>query len=346
MLAHPEFNLIDDGIDLTNLDLYSSCLAPFGIALRLPRSAYVSDVFQELENEKIWTRDWVCIGAGAEIPHPSDLLPYTIGQHAIHVQRLPSGELIGRFNKAQHGGCRSIPAQCRTGKKTKCSYTSCGHSRDRGVIAGEALGEMSPLMGQYLGAVPERLLAVNTETVGPFVLANVDPTIDASHPLPVLSWDDRLSLRTSHWQEHRANWKIAGAAIVDGVRLHSKGDSASNRIEAEWHFPNLIIIRDPHAVLAVVLQPTAVDQALWRVSCFGDCDRPGFDAASANLMHILADAAADAQATQMEIEASPFSDVTERSDASWQFNQLLVERIVRQHVVYWNAPLMGARAGY
>src|ERR1700744_732718 len=131
MRVHPEFRFAEGGVDLESAESYATCRLSYGLATMLPRPAYTSDVFQQLENEKIWSRAWVCIGTEQEIAHTGDLLPYTIGQHAIHVQRQEDGGLIARFNKAQHGGCRSVPAQCRTGRKTKCSYTSCGHNRDR-----------------------------------------------------------------------------------------------------------------------------------------------------------------------------------------------------------------------
>ena len=185
MLAHPDTVFIDEGVDFLDPQLYSACRAQFGMATVLPRRAYTSEVFQRLENEKVWTRDWVCIGTAPEIASPLDLLPYTIGQHAIHVQRSADGGLIGRFNKAQHGGCRTIPAQCRTGKKTKCSYNSCGFSRDREVIYGESLTEMTPQMGQYLGAIPERLLPVKIRTCGPLIFANIDPTRGTNSPCSV-----------------------------------------------------------------------------------------------------------------------------------------------------------------
>ena len=173
MLAHPDLGFVDSGVDFLQPELYAACRTRFGIASALPRRTYTSPVFQQLENEKVWTRDWICIGTAPEIANPHDLLPYTIGQHAIHVQRTASGGLIGRFNKAQHGGCRAIPAQCQTGRKTKCSYTSCGFSRDRDVIAGELFGEMTPQAGQYLGVYPERLLPVSVETRGPLIFANI-----------------------------------------------------------------------------------------------------------------------------------------------------------------------------
>src|ERR1700742_470080 len=106
MMVHPDMGFVDGDVDLLNPDLYSDCGKPFGEASAMPRMAYLSDAFQQLENEKVWTRDWICIGSESQVANTGDLLPYTIGESAVHVQRAASGELIGRFNKAQHGGCR------------------------------------------------------------------------------------------------------------------------------------------------------------------------------------------------------------------------------------------------
>ena len=70
------------------------------------------------------------------------------------------------------------------------------------------------------------------------------------------------------WRECRANWKIAGAALVDAARSRANGGGASNYVSAEWHFPNLVIIESRSCTIAVVLQPTAFDQSLWRISVF------------------------------------------------------------------------------
>jgi len=344
MLAHPDTVFIDEGVDFLDPQLYSACRAPFGMATVLPRRAYTSEAFQRLENEKVWTRDWVCIGTAPEIANPLDLLPYTIGQHAIHVQRSADGGLIGRFNKAQHGGCRAIPAQCRTGKKTKCSYTSCGFSRDREVINGESLTEMTPQMGQFLGAVPERLLPVKIKICGPLIFANIDPTLGARQTLHCPEWTENLVRLEGHWQEHRANWKLAGAAIVDVARSCLSGGGATNYISTEWVFPNLVLIRSRHATLVVVLQPTAMDQTLWRLSFFTqpELSRSAHEAACGNLRRLLEQASLAAEALQSEIELSLASDLTERTRAGWLFNQKLIGRIAQHHVAYWNAPLMRA----
>jgi hypothetical protein len=344
MLAHPDTVYIDEGVDFLDPQLYSACRAPFGLATMLPRRAYTSEVFQRLENEKIWTRDWICIGTSPEIANPLDLLPYTIGQHAVHVQRSADGGLIGRFNKAQHGGCRTIPAQCRTGKKTKCSYTSCGFSRDRDVIHGDALVELSPQMGQYLGAVPERLLPVKIRTCGPLIFANVDPTPGVEQSPQFPEWTENLVRLEGHWQEHGSNWKLAGAAIVDVARSSLAGGGATNHVSAEWVFPNLVLVRSRHATVVAVLQPTAMDQTLWRLSFFSppELARSAHETACGNLMRMLEQAAAQARSLQAEIELSLASDLSQPSRAGWLFNQALVERITRHHAAYWNSPLMQA----
>jgi hypothetical protein len=347
MLADPDLGFVDGGVDFLHSATYGACGARFGVASRLPSRTYTSAVFQELENEKVWTRDWVCIGASAEIPMPGDLLPYTVGRHAIHVQRLPDNGLMGRFNKAQHGGCRSIPAQCRTGRKTKCSYTSCGHSRDRMVIPGDQLNEMTPQAGQYLGVTPERLMPVKIHLSGPLLFANIDPTLDRDIGPPLEADAMARAVRTGGgWQEHHANWKLAGAALVDTARSHPAGGGAINDVSAQWHFPNLVVITARQATLAIVLQPTAFDQALWRLSLFNE--RPGADAAydqACNALLRLVDvAAARAIADQAAAALSAVCDVTEHSRAAWKFNQHLLQRINAQHAVYWNAPLTRAWA--
>jgi hypothetical protein len=335
MLTHPDSGFYDNGVDLQDPNLYAAADQQLADDPLLPTQAYKSETFQRLENEKVWTREWICIGTTAEIAQAGDLMPYTIGQHAIHVQRQHDSGLIGRFNKAQHGGCRSVPAQCQTGRKTKCSYTSCGFSRDRGVIPGGSLEDMSPLAGQYLGVRPERLLPVRVQVRGPFIFVNIDPVIDEMIDLPPIEWQTDDLRRDGVWREHRANWKLAGSAIAASAR--------SSGAEVHWHFPNLVVIRTLNVVAAIILQPTAMDQALWRISYFARPELAAFDAGMAEIMSILDLAAI--QATDVQTQFARFSESAsiEPPRIERSFNRKFVERITRQHISYWNTPLTDAR---
>jgi hypothetical protein len=305
MEFHPDMGYVENGVDFTNKNLYKSTGLPFGQATILPPFSYQSKVFSELEDEKLWTRNWIAVGFTDEIPNTGDLLPFTVGHHGLHVQRQEDGSLIGRFNKAQHGGCRAVPLQCQTGKKTKCSFTSCGYSRDRNVIRVEEIGENTPTMHQYLGLIPERLLPVKVEVLGSIIFINLDQecnsladeySVVAKNIESILS--DEFSLQNNEWLECISNWKFAGRAFFDGNKIsnsfsnsddkpinncfialnlstHDIGLNIENAIEDDmaniqlcWLFPNLVLIRHPNFLVSVLLQPTSMGECTLRTSLY------------------------------------------------------------------------------
>jgi hypothetical protein len=224
MKWHPSLGYFDEGFDLAAPEFFDPARQEFGQARVLHPVAYRSKAFADLEDEKIWTRAWVCVGMQERIPGYGDLLPYTVGNHGIHVQRDDRGQLQGRFNKAQHGGCRTIPLQCQTGKKTKCSFTSCGYSRDRDVISAAELNDSAAAMGQYLGFNPAKLVPIKVETWGPFVFVNLDTE---ARPLAE-QFDglaDKIGRRLQGYRrigrrdvEPASNWKVVGRNFLNGFR--------------------------------------------------------------------------------------------------------------------------------
>lgn len=254
--------------------------------VRFDVSSFRSLGAARLEDEVVWTREWVCVGTRHEVPESGDLLPFTVGDHAIHLQRQDDGALAGRFNKAQHGGCRVVPVQCRQGTKTPCSFTSCGHSRDRPAIRGSDADGLAPAMHQYLGLRPERLLGVRTAAVGPLLFASLDPHGAAiagiadwlRAALPTLERDER-PLQGSEWLEFDCNWKLAGRHLIDADQVSGATGPCgllawttvgAKVAQALWLFPNLLLLALGGSVCAVVLQPVALTRTLCRVSVLGE----------------------------------------------------------------------------
>ena len=282
LIAHPDLGYFDEGVDLTDPHLYARSTQPFGRARVLLPTAYRSKVFADLEDEKVWTRTWVCIGSEQETPDPGDLLPFTVGNHGIHLQREPDNSLVGRFNKAQHGGCRSIPAQCQTGRKTKCSFTSCGYSRDRNVVKADELGENTSAMRQYLGFNPERLLPVKVETWGPLVFVNLDheaaALTDQLQDLPGRAgspFKSDFCDFTGFWAEYSCNWKLAGSILtqhavdeVKGAGTPGEAITTNSDVNLFWLFPNLLLAVMPTHAVSIVLQPTGTTTTLLRLRIF------------------------------------------------------------------------------
>jgi hypothetical protein len=268
----PDLGHRAEGLDLADPAFFADSLDPAAPRL-LPPAAYRTLAFAELEDDAVWTRSWLAIGLGAEIPAPGDLLPFTAGHHGLHVQRGVDGGLVGRFNKAQHGGCRAVPLQCRTGTKTRCSFTACGYSRDGAVLPAGREGP-TPAMHQYLGLRPERLLPVAARAWGPMVRISLDPEAAPAEVPP-----DGLVARSGETRraEYAANWKLAAQALAEGERLehapdslHLSGHLATGEVAAiAVHFPNLVLIEARGETCAVILQPTALGQTLLRIGLLG-----------------------------------------------------------------------------
>jgi len=351
MVLHPELGYFDEGSELTDPALYETATRPFGEASVLPPVVYRSKIFSELEDEKIWTRAWIAIGTVDQIPHPGDMLPFTVGHHGIHVQREPDGSLVGRFNKAQHGGCRAIPLQCQTGVKTKCSFTSCGFSRDRDIIPASELGESTAAMQQYLGQVPEKLLPIKVETWGPFIFVNLDPE---SAPLieELGGLADRIDpdfQGRSHrhdgaWIECAANWKLLGRAFYD-----------MEAAEPHWIFPNLLIIDQPSHLAYFILQPIGMALSQVRFSVLTDATAK---AQSRGTVASLVDfwqekfAAVSAQAQDRQQAASGWGTAMlpdtidrdlplEESSGGYSFQRYVTSRILAEHQYHWASPHYG-----
>ncbi|MEH6499017.1 MAG: hypothetical protein V7751_06485 [Pseudoalteromonas distincta] len=278
MARRPQLGYFEGGIDLCASETYADSVAPTGPVSLLPSAAYRSLNFAYLEDERVWTRDWVCIGTQRDIPRPGDLLPYTLGNHGIHVQRQEDGSLRGAFNSAQHGGCRVVPLQCQGGRKTSCSFTSCGYSRDRGPITSDESGDAQAAMHQYIGLRPERLLPVRVQTIGELIFVNLDPNAPAlatthlESAVAVLNNNAR-SIAT-HWCEYDADWKLLGQYLLcaEQARTLMIGDEVlearCDSLNSLWGFPNLLWLAEGKEFCLVLLQPTALGRTLCRIYLF------------------------------------------------------------------------------
>ncbi len=251
---------------MASLHLFAAeaAVTAFAAGPQLSEDAFRTRAFQAEEDAAIWTRAWVCVGFDADIPERGDVLPFTVGNHGIHVERLADGSLAARFNKAQHGGCRAVPLQCQTGAKTKCSFTACGYSRDRGPILADDPAR-DTLLDQYFGLRPERLLPVAVQAWGSLIVAQLDPMRVAP-----LAWgndpeiDPMVDLVTE-WVEIAANWKLVAAAFAGNGEAAVCGVDRGSFGTTTILFPNLIIVEQAAATYAIVLQPTALKKTLCRV---------------------------------------------------------------------------------
>jgi hypothetical protein len=298
-LLNPELGYHDEGVALGDPALYEGARRPFGKATILPPAAYRSKTFLELESEKIWTRSWAAIGLVQQVPNPGDLLPFTLGFHGLHIQRGSDGLLAARMNRHQHGGCRFVPVQCRTGMQTKCSITSCNYTRDSDAMSANENGENTDEMFKFVGLVPEKLQPVKFQLRDPFIFVNLDPEagtlndqIRAELPRVPGASQRPLSIRTKLWVDAKANWKEVGALFmaaaeidegtvtcdgpdfVEGTLVASDVPALQGLISSKslardtqllWAFPNLLVATGTNHMMVAILQSTAPGKTLCRL---------------------------------------------------------------------------------
>lgn len=375
MTSQPILGFFEGHRDLRSPGLYDAARAPFGQATLLPRLAYRSKAFADLEDEAVWTRGWICVGHHDRIPASGDLLPHTVGNHGVHVLRRPDGGLAAHFNFAQHGGCRFVPNQCQTGKKTSCFYTSCGHSRDRDVIAADPDGHDVPEMYMFIGNNPDKLVPVRVATIGTLVFVNLDagddlPDASFAHlatPLRALA-DGRLQRLGRFQAEGLFNWKLLGRIATDATSVISPSLMSDDRptgfarsvgatgndnpTGVAWLFPNLLIRVFDDVVVTSIVQPTGLTETLETCDVFAITGPTDVDArldelrerirrdqgAAASLQKTVAGAANPSPFIPQAVDDS--LPPVEPNPLAWSFQQLLTTRLLARHT-YIDQPLYG-----
>lgn len=267
----------------------------------LPQEAWWTKAFADFEDRQIWSRAWTAVGYESQLPRCGDILPFTIGNHGVYVERGADGDLLARFSFAQHAGCRKVPLQCQTGRKIKCPIVSCGFSRDRPEGFPTSLNRENPRALHFTGKSDARLLKARIETVGEIIFVNIDPAQEISWGAPQITPPAGAAVATL--KEYRCNWKLlwreilagfsptpaAQAQVVKGQRPGQDGPITLSGV-----FPNLFMLRKGARCLSVILQPIGMDVTLLRLATWGD-------AAVEELTGLIADCALRAEEQQFSI---------------------------------------------
>ncbi|MHA7875142.1 aromatic ring-hydroxylating oxygenase subunit alpha [Roseivivax sp.] len=106
----------------------------------LPRALYRDADLFEVDMEQIWYRDWLLIGAGAEIAKPGAHMMLQIGAYSVIVVRGADGQVRAFHNSCRHRGSRL----CKTGKgaspKLVCPYHQWTYDLDGRLLWARDMG--------------------------------------------------------------------------------------------------------------------------------------------------------------------------------------------------------------
>lgn len=208
-----------------------------------------------------WSDRWVCVGFAEQLHEPGEILPATVGIHAVHVEKTRTGELRAGFNTRPFGGCMVIPVQCAGAHKIRCPNAACSFSEDPSVLTDEndpdrRLRRLFSGDGQRQG--PEVPLAA----WGSLLFVHVGhPSVLT--PLPgaedllgrglsrAQAAEDLAAMRPAAFieEEHRVEWRrgpesLAASASARGMSAHTFG-------------PHGVLVEGEGFLAAVLFRPAA-----------------------------------------------------------------------------------------
>ncbi|HLY58507.1 MAG TPA: aromatic ring-hydroxylating dioxygenase subunit alpha [Stellaceae bacterium] len=186
----------------------------------LPSEFYTSAEIFALEKERIFSREWVCVGRESDLPGPGDSLVVDVAGESIVVLRNEDGQLRAFYNVCRHRGAqlcgtnlpgKVAPAGVVGGKRIRCAYHSWTYSLDGELVAAPHLSGADGIDRSKYSLYPVGADAwagfafVNLTPEGAPSLAaqlGIIPRRIARYPL------DRLRAGHTIRYDVAANWKV------------------------------------------------------------------------------------------------------------------------------------------
>ncbi len=187
----------------------------------LHRDRYVEPSRYQEEVEKVFGRQWFCVGRESEIPSPGDHLVCDVAGESVIVTRTRSGGLSSYINLCRHRGSQLTDAVGKPGQPSvgptgrfvgsiQCPYHAWTYSFDGRLRAAPFLDESDGLLKEDLP-----LHHVGVESWGGFMWAHLDP--DHAEPL-----DAQFQEAESYLANYPLSDLVTSARIVYPVAANWK----------------------------------------------------------------------------------------------------------------------------
>ncbi len=96
----------------------------------LPGRAYYGDDFYERECRTVFTRNWVHVAGGHDVPEPGDAHPVTVAGLPVVLVRQRDGSVRGFHNVCRHRGCLLVTEKQQARPVLTCKFHAWGYGLD------------------------------------------------------------------------------------------------------------------------------------------------------------------------------------------------------------------------
>jgi choline monooxygenase len=229
--------------------LRASADTPLGQANAMQPGMYRSQEVLALEQDRIFAKDWLCLGRAADIPDPGDYLTFAIGDQPVVAVRGRDGVIKTHANVCLHRMMRLLDG-CGNAKRIVCPYHAWTYDIDGRLIGAPQMGRAHDDPTGPFSPRDHKLPAIRTEIWQGwiYVTLNAKALAVADMLAPLAKVVDRYA------QEHyvpvaredfvwNTNWKLLTENFMESYHLpvaHKATVGAwfpveTNRFPAEVH---------------------------------------------------------------------------------------------------------------
>jgi choline monooxygenase len=103
---------------------------PIEQACGLPGSAYTTDEFFRLEQQKLFARTWMCLAFASDVPKPGDAIPLMAAGIPLILVRDSAGSIRVFHNVCRHRAAMMVTEPCSNLKQFSCPYHAWAYDLD------------------------------------------------------------------------------------------------------------------------------------------------------------------------------------------------------------------------
>lgn len=218
---------------------------PIERATAFPPAAYWSSELYELEVERIFRREWMCVARVEQLPEPGSWLAVDLVGEALVLTRDDTGTIHALSRICQHRGQDVLNMEddrCGTAKRLTCPYHLWGYRLDGQLVSAP---EMSRAEGFDRSEIT--LPSFPVEIWQGFVFVNLDPAAQPLAPrlapiaelMAPYDLSDWTIGATDSWGELPASWKVA---IENGSECYHHIGTHATTLQRMW--PASTIVAD------------------------------------------------------------------------------------------------------
>ena len=242
-------------------ELRAMVAVPFERARAIPTSAYTSEAMLAAELDRVFRREWICVGRADQLARPGDYLTYEIAGQPVLVLRDHEGRLRAMSNVCLHRMSTLMQGQGNT-RTIVCPYHGWTYSLD-----GSLRGAPGMALNQGFRRGDYCLPQLRCEEWLGWIMVTLDgrapPVAERLRAVEEMVADFGMEAYVQTFQEtHRwnTNWKVLGENFMESYHLpvcHAptiggyvsleEMDCPAGRPAFNWH----TILKDPSFKLSI-----------------------------------------------------------------------------------------------